>query len=241
MEEVLEAERLTKIFNGRVAVSGISFHLNRAEILGIVGPNGAGKTTTLHMLLGLTTATEGAVRIFGKDLERHREEILKRVNFSSSYVAMPHSLTVRENLLVFSRLYGVKEPAKKIEKLLAVFGMRDSMDEPCRRLSSGQLTRIGLAKALLNDPDILFLDEPTASLDPDIADRTRTLLKTIRDEKGLSILYTSHNMKEMEELCDRVIFLSSGRIIAEGRPTAILKEFSGASLEEVFLKIARQG
>ncbi len=239
-ERVVEVRGLTKVFNGFKAVDGISFEVMKGEILGILGPNGAGKTTTMHMLLGLTTPTAGDIRILGMDLRRNREEILSRVNFSSSYVSLPYSLTVRENLTVFSRLYGVRGRRKKIAELLDVFGIEEIKNEPTRRLSSGQITRVSLAKSLLNDPEVLFLDEPTASLDPDMADRTRKLLKRFNRERALSILYTSHNMQEMEEMCDRIIFLDRGRIVASGGPAEIMAEFSGATLEEVFLKIARK-
>jgi ABC-2 type transport system ATP-binding protein len=240
INSIVEVEGLTKVFNGTTAVDNISFEMYEGEILGLIGPNGAGKTTTLQMLLGLTTPTSGTVRIFGLDLKKNREEILKKVNFSSSYISLPFSLTVRENLTVFARLYGVKERKKRIDELLEVFEIGDIANIPTRRLSSGQITRVCLCKALLNNPRVLFLDEPTASLDPDIADKTRRLLQRIRRENGLSILYTSHNMKEMEEMCDRILFMDRGRVIALGRPDEIEAKFQGASLEEVFLKIARQ-
>lgn len=240
MEKVVSAIGLTKNFNGFKAVDNVSFHLNKGEILGLLGPNGAGKTTTIHMLLGLTTPTSGEVKVFEKSFEAHREEILSRVNFSSSYVSLPYSLTVMENLLVFARIYGVKEPKKKIEELLSIFEIDATGGSISRRLSSGQLTRVSLVKSLLNDPDVLFLDEPTASLDPDMADRTRRLLRKIRDERGLSIIYTSHNMMEMTEMCDRIIFLDKGKVMASGTPNEVLTSFKATSLEELFLKIARQ-
>jgi ABC-2 type transport system ATP-binding protein len=172
-------------------------------------------------------------------MRTNRESILKRVNFSSSYISLPYSLTVRENLAVFARLYGVKDAAQRIDDLLETFEIANLKNTPTRRLSSGQITRVCLCKALLNKPGILFLDEPTASLDPDIADKTRKLLKRIKKEDGISILYTSHNMKEMEELCDRLVFLYKGKVIETGRPDEIKKKFASDSLEEVFLKIAR--
>lgn len=242
MNVLVEVKGLTKVFNGyKRAVDNISFEMYEGEILGLIGPNGAGKTTTLQMLLGLTTPTDGEIRIFGLDIRTAREEILKQVNFSSSYISLPFSLTVEENLTVFSRLYNVKEHRKRIRELLSVFEILDIKDLPTRRLSSGQITRVCLCKALLNNPRILFLDEPTASLDPDIADKTRMLLREIKKNQGLSILYTSHNMKEMEEMCDRVIFMDRGRIIASGDPGSIVRRFGGSSLEEVFIKIARSG
>ncbi len=240
MKRVLEVRGLKKLFNGVTAVDGISFDMFEGEILGLLGPNGAGKTTTLQMLLGLTTPTSGEIKILGLDLRSHREEILGRVNFSSSYVALPYSLTVWENLMVFGRLYGVPHPAERIRELLKTFEIEDIRNTPTRKLSSGQITRVCLAKALMNEPGVLFLDEPTASLDPDIADKTRKLLRGIKEDRGISILYTSHNMQEMEEMSDRVIFLDRGRIVATGRPGDIKKRFGGRSLEEVFLKIARK-
>ncbi|MCC6502744.1 MAG: ABC transporter ATP-binding protein [Deltaproteobacteria bacterium] len=242
MNRIVEVSGLTKVFdNHKTAVDAISFEMFEGEILGLIGPNGAGKTTTLQMLLGLTTPTSGKVRIFGLDIDTDREEILSQVNFSSSYISLPYSLTVEENLTVFSRLYSVKNYKDRIAELLRIFEIEDIRRTPTRRLSSGQITRVCLCKALLNSPRVLFLDEPTASLDPDIADKTRRLLKQIRGEHGLSILYTSHNMKEMEEMCDRVIFMDRGRIIAMGAPESVMREWKGKDLEEVFLKIARPG
>ncbi|HET6466110.1 MAG TPA: ABC transporter ATP-binding protein [Nitrospiria bacterium] len=238
-QTVVEVRNLTKRFERVTAVNEISFEIYQSEILGILGPNGAGKTTTIQMLLGVTTPTGGQIRIFGLDLARNREEILGRVNFSSTYVSLPQSLTVRENLRVFSQLYQVRNFREKIDHLLSVFEILHLRDTVTRKLSTGQLTRVSLVKALLNDPKILFLDEPTASLDPDIADKTRSLLKSIRAQSGLTILYTSHNMKEMEEMSDRIIFLDKGRIISTGTPAEIMKRFQGEDLEEVFLKVAR--
>jgi len=240
MKPLVEVRGLTKSFNGIKAVDDISFEVCEGEILGLIGPNGAGKTTTLQMLLDLTTPTSGEIRIFGLELRSNRVEILGQVNFSSSYISLPHSLTVRENLKIFARLYGVAEPGERIRELTAAFEIVDLLDVPVRRLSSGQITRVCLTKALLNDPRILFLDEPTASLDPDIADKTRAMLKRIKAERGLSILYSSHNMQEMEDISDRVLFMDCGRIIAAGRPSEIKAELGGASLEEVFLKVARR-
>ncbi len=237
---ILEARNLTKTFKNVTAVNDISFTMYSGEILGLIGPNGAGKTTTMQMLLDLITPTAGSVTIFGLDMGRDRDGILSRVNFSSSYVSLPFSLTVEENLKVFARLYGVKRAKEKIGRLLDIFEIGNIRKEPTRRLSSGQITRVCLAKALLNDPEILFLDEPTASLDPDMADKTRKLLKRLNKEKHISILYTSHNMAEMEELSDRIIFLNKGRILATDGPARMLETFKARDLEEVFIKIARQ-
>ena len=236
---VVEVRKLTKRFERVTAVNEISFEIYQGEILGMLGPNSAGKTTTIQMLLGVTTPTSGQIRILGLDLNRRREEILGQVNFSSSYVSLPQSLTVWENLRVFAQLYHVRNYREKIDRLLSVFEIAPLRDTVSRKLSTGQSTRVSLAKALLNDPKILFLDEPTASLDPDIADKTRSMLKTIRAQSGLTILYTSHNMREMEEMSDRIIFLNKGEIISTGTPAEIMKRYQGEDLEEVFLKVAR--
>lgn len=239
-EPVVEVKNLTKIFNSFRAVDRVSFEIYSGEILGLLGPNGAGKTTIIHMLLGLTTPTSGTITIFNLPLNKHRSEILKVANFSSTYVSMPYSLTVVESLRVFAWLYEVKNREKKIDELLHIFGLSDVRNKQVRTLSSGQQTRLNLAKALINDPRVLFLDEPTASLDPDIADRTRQHLKRIKEERQISILYTSHNMKEMEEISDRIIFLHKGKILSSGKPEEVVRKFGRRNLEEVFLRVARE-
>ena len=241
LSPLLEVISLTKVFKTLRAVDGVSFEMKGGEILGLLGPNGAGKTTIIHMLLGLTTPTSGSIRMFGLEFEKNRETILQRMNFSSTYVAMPYSLTVRESLRVFARLFHVRNREERIAWLLSVFEMEESADRPVRHLSSGQQTRLNLAKSLINNPRILLLDEPTASLDPDIADKTRRFLKEIIRDQGISILYTSHNMKEMEDFSDRIAFLHRGRIIASGEPGEVVREFRGKNLEEVFLRVAREG
>jgi ABC-2 type transport system ATP-binding protein len=240
-EPVIDVRDLTKVFQRTRAVDGVSFQVRRGEILGLLGPNGAGKTTTIQLILGLTTPTSGSVRVLGLDVARERRRMLARVNFSSAYVSMPANLTVRENLTVFSKLYGVPNRQRRIADMLDLFGVTDLADRRTGALSSGQATRVNLCKAFLNDPEILFLDEPTASLDPDIADRVRTRLAELRRSRGLSMIYTSHNMREFEILCDRVLFLSKGRIVAQGTPEEISKTAAGGTLEEVFLRIARDG
>jgi len=237
----VEAVELTKRFEAMVAVDHVSFQINAGEVVGLLGPNGAGKTTILQMLLGTLLPTSGEIRILGLDLPRHRETILHQVNFSSTYISMPSSLTVRENLMVFARLYGLPRPRERVEAVMNLFEIADLRSASGRGLSSGQLTRVCLAKAFLNDPKVLFLDEPTASLDPDIADKTRRLLRETREKNGTTIFYTSHNMQEMEELCDRIIFLHKGRIIAMDTPKAVLAKYGQANLEELFLLIARHG
>ncbi len=239
-EPVVRVEGLTKVFKSLKAVDSVSFRIFPGEILGLLGPNGAGKTTIIHMLLGLTTPTSGSIQVFGLDLKKHRKEIVQDVNFSSSYVSMPNSLTVKESLKVFARLYKTEKREKRIQELLAAFEIAGIKDKLVRHLSSGQQTRLNLAKALINDPKVLFLDEPTASLDPDIADKTRNLLRSIKKDRNISILYTSHNMKEMEQMSDRIIFLHKGQIIAEGQPGEVIRSFGRSNLEEVFLKVARE-
>ena len=238
-DAILRASELRKRFGDFTAVDGISFEIRPGEILGFLGPNGAGKTTTIQMLLGLTTPTSGRIEVFGRDLAKHREQILQRVNFSSTYVQLPFSLTVRENLMVFARLYQVRRPAERVAAIMAEFDLGEFADRPTRALSSGQLTRLHLAKAMLNAPELLFLDEPTASLDPETADRLRNHLLEIRRQSGLAMLFTSHNMREMELMCDRLIFIHRGRILLTGTPSELLREQGAEDLEALFLAIAR--
>jgi ABC-2 type transport system ATP-binding protein len=240
-EPAIRVQNLTKRFGAVTAVDSLSFRVARGEILGLLGPNGAGKTTTIHMLLGLIRPTGGEIRVFGLDVEENRREILQRVNFSSAYVSLPFNLTVTENLTVFARLYGVRRPMARIARLLELFEVPASRGKATGSLSSGQLTRLNLCKAFLNDPEILFLDEPTASLDPDIADKVRTTLRSLQREKGVTMIYTSHNMAEVERMCDRVIFLFRGRLVAQGPPRELTEGARSGSLEELFISIARGG
>jgi ABC-2 type transport system ATP-binding protein len=236
---VLQVTNLRKRFGEFTAVDDISFAIKPGEILGLLGPNGAGKTTTMHMLLDLITPTAGSIQMFGMELATHREQILQAVNFSSTYISMPLALTVEENLWVVARLYGLKDIRRRVDDIVKKLEMEEFRQKITRKLSSGQMTRLTLAKAFLTEPKILFLDEPTASLDPDIAHKIRALLKEERRSSGLSILYTSHNMREMEDMSDRIIFLQRGKIIAEGTAQEIVTRFGQADLEDVFLKIAR--
>jgi len=232
---------LTKRFGDVAAVDGLSFSVPGGEIFGLLGPNGAGKTTTIQLLLGLTTPTGGDIRVLGLSMPRDRLAILQRVNFSSAYISLPSNLTVYENLRVFAGLYGVRRPAEKIDQLLEMFEVADAGKRTTGALSSGQLTRVNLCKAFLNDPEVLFLDEPTASLDPDIAEKVRTVLRRLQRERRVTVVYTSHNMREVEVLCDRVLFLSRGRAVAEGTPRDVIERARSDSLEDVFIAIARDG
>ncbi|WP_447977570.1 ABC transporter ATP-binding protein [Candidatus Nitrospira bockiana] len=237
---IVQVTDLSKRFGDFTAVDGISFEIREGEILGLLGPNGAGKTTTIQMLLGLVTPSAGSIRMFGLDLERDRESILSRVNFSSTYISMPYALTVEENLRFIARLYGMDEIMRRIDEVVKILEMEEFRHKVTRKLSSGQMTRLALAKAILTEPKVLFLDEPTASLDPDIAHKIRSVLKEVRRSTGLSILYTSHNMREMEEMSDRIIFLQRGKIVAQGTAQEIVDRFGQQDLEEVFLKLARE-
>ncbi|CAI4032957.1 ABC transporter ATP-binding protein [Nitrospira tepida] len=237
---IVQVRHLTKRFGDFLAVNDISFDIQPGEILGLLGPNGAGKTTTIQMMLGLITPTGGTIRMFGLDLATHREAIMQQVNFSSTYISMPYSLTVEENLRVVARLYGMRLVDQRLDEVVKQLEMEEMRHKLTRKLSSGQMTRLTLAKAILTEPKVLFLDEPTASLDPDIAHKIRALLQDVRRSTGLSMLYTSHNMREMEEMSDRIIFLQRGRIVAEGTAAEITARFGDRDLEEVFLRLARE-
>jgi ABC-2 type transport system ATP-binding protein len=238
---VLQIRDLTKRFNDVVAVDGLSFNIARGEIVGILGANGAGKTTTLQMILGLIRPTSGRIEIFGRDHERHRIEILRRMNFSSVGVNLPMNLTVSENLWIFAKLYGVKDAWRRLDGLLNLMEIHHLRHAITGGLSSGEVSRVNLCKALLNRPELLLLDEPTASLDPDIADKVRKILRRVQQEDGVAILYTSHNMRDIEEICDRVLFLRAGHLMAEGTPAQVIEQFRTHNLEEVFIRIARSG
>lgn len=237
---IVQVRNLMKRFGDFTAVDNISFDIHEGEILGLLGPNGAGKTTTIHMLLGLITPTSGTIHMFGLDLAHHRETILQQVNFSSTYISMPFSLTVEENLKVVARLYSVKNVQQQVDSIVEKLEMEDIRTRLTRKLSSGQMSRLTLAKALMTKPKVLFLDEPTASLDPDIVDKIKAFLKEYQRDAGLSILYTSHNMREMEEMSNRIIFLQHGQIVAEGTADQIIQRYEQRDLEEVFLKLARE-
>jgi ABC-2 type transport system ATP-binding protein len=238
---IITVTHLTKRFGSVTAVNDLSFTVIPGQIFGLLGPNGAGKTTTIQLLLGLITPTSGQASLFGLEVRRHRRAVLQRVNFSSAYVSLPTNLTVWENLWVFARLYGIRKPQKKIAALLELFEMPHITTTVTGALSSGQLTRLHLCKAFINDPEILFLDEPTASLDADIAVKVRATLRHMQRERGVTIIYTSHNMHEIEHMCDEVLFLVRGQAVAQGAPQEVMARTRTASLEEVFITIARDG
>jgi ABC-2 type transport system ATP-binding protein len=238
-QPAIVAEALTKAYKGTLAVDHISFAIARGSVTGLLGGNGAGKTTTIGMIMGLILPTSGHVRVLGADMAHDRYRVLARMNFESPYVDMPHRLTVRQNLRVFARLYNVARCEARIEELAKTLMLEDFLDRAAGKLSAGQKTRVALAKALLNNPEVLLLDEPTASLDPDTADWVRTCLEDYRRKHMATILLASHNMAEVERLCDRVIMLKQGRIVGDGTPADLLAQFERDNLEEVFLDLAR--
>ena len=215
-EPLLQVRNITKRFGKLVAVDDLNLAVRAGEVIGLLGVNGAGKTTVMNMILGLTIPNEGTITVFGRDLQKHRIDILKRTNFCTTYANLPSNLKVWQNLRVFAGLYGIKNPVDKIEELLDMLGISHLRESITGRLSAGEGTRVNLAKALLNDPELLLLDEPTASLDPDIADKVRKLVLQLQRERSPAILYTSHHMRDIEEVCDRILFLHEGRILAEG-------------------------
>jgi len=235
----IQARQLAKRFGATTAVDAISFEIATGSVTGLLGGNGAGKTTTIGMILGLIAPTSGAVSVFGVDMARDRYRVLGRMNFESPYVDMPHRLTVRQNLLVFAMLYGVPAREEKIRRLAEDFALNDFLDRPTGRLSAGQKTRVAVAKALLNEPALLLLDEPTASLDPDTADWVRSRIEDHRRAHNCTILLASHNMIEVERLCDRVLMLREGTVVDDASPAALLARYGRATLEEVFLDVAR--
>jgi ABC-2 type transport system ATP-binding protein len=234
MEFALEVKNLVKNFGGFKAVSDISFKVPSGKIIGLLGPNGAGKTTTIHMLLGVTSQTSGKVLFFGRDYGENRSEVLRKVGYVSAFNTLQGRITVRENLNVFAHLYGVQDPKEKIAELVQYFEITDLLDKRYWDLSSGQKTRVNLIKAFINDPELVLMDEPTASLDPDIADKTVSFIEETRKRKNTSILYTSHDMEEVTRICDEVIFLDHGKIFAQDTPLGLTKKIESATLNLTF-------
>jgi len=239
MSVVLRTQDLTKRFASILAVDGLNMLLQEGSITALLGGNGAGKTTTLSMLLGLLKPTSGKIELFGHDFIANRFAVLSRMNFSSPYVDLPQRLTVRENLSVYARLYGVKHVSTRITEVVKEFRLESFIDRRLRKLSSGQKTRVSLAKAMINRPEFLLLDEPTASLDPDTTSWIRELLDSYRRESGATILFASHDMREVELLCDEVILLRQGKLVECGTPQSLLDKYDHKTLEEVFLQVSR--
>ena len=238
-DAVIAVRDLRKRFARVEAVRGITFDVRAGTTTALLGGNGAGKTTTLSMLLGVLLPTSGAITVLGCDMLRDRHRVLPRMNFTSPYVDLPKRLTVRENLRVFADLYGVARPSMRIGELSAELDLVDLLKRPYGQLSAGQRTRVSLAKALLNRPDVLLLDEPTASLDPDIGDRMRSHLESYQRVSGCTMLLASHNMSEVERMCDDVIMLRAGTVVDNGSPTQLIERYGRDTMEEVFLDIAR--
>jgi len=237
----IEVAGLCKRFGEVAAVEDVTFEVARGATVALLGGNGAGKTTTLSMLLGLLLPSAGQVRVLGEDMIRHRYRVLARMNFSTPYVDLPHRLTVAENLNVYARLYGLAAPRRRIARIADELDLADFLGRRTGALSAGQKTRVALAKALLNEPDLLLLDEPTASLDPDTADWVRGYLENYRDRTGATILLASHNMGEVERLCSFVLMMRDGGIVDRGAPDALIARYGRETLEEVFLHLARSG
>ena len=235
----IKAETLTKHYGDSIAVNGVSFEIAGGSITGLLGGNGAGKTTTIGMIMSLVAPTAGRVLVFGADMAREPYRVLHRMNFESPYVDLPHRLTVRQNLNVFGLLYGVAGISDRIRQLARELDLEEFIDRPAGKLSAGQKTRVALAKALVNEPDLLVLDEPTASLDPDTADWIRGHLEQYRARRSATILLASHNMGEVERLCDRVLMMKRGDIVDDGSPKQLLARYGRQNLEEVFLDVAR--
>jgi len=240
-QPAIKVTQVNKQFDQLLAVNNISFEVEHGSICALLGGNGAGKTTTLSMLLGLLTPTSGSISVLGEDMLANRYRVLPRMNFSSPYVDLPMRLTVRENLTVYAKLYGVKKIKTRLQQLCEELNIGEFINRRYGTLSAGQRTRVALAKALLNEPDLLLLDEPTASLDPDSADRIRSHLTDYQQRTGATLLLASHNMQEVERICDEVIMLRRGELVDQGSPSELLQRFGRDSMEQVFLDVARAG
>jgi len=238
--KVLSVDKLTKRYGETMAVENVSFQVARNEIVGLLGPNGAGKTTTINMILGVLEPTSGTIAIHGLDLAKQRSQALQHTNFAAVYAPLPGNLTVRQNLRFFGMIYGVPHLEQRIESLLREFELERFRDTKCGVLSSGEQTRVSLAKAMLNSPDLLLLDEPTASLDPAISQEVRAKIRQFSAHGTVGVLWTSHNMYEVQEVCHRVLFLSHGKILLEGDPKTLPREHGKETLEELFITVARE-
>ncbi len=240
MNAPLEIINLSKIYNNKEAVKNISFKINKNEIIGILGPNGCGKTTTIGMILGLLKPSGGKVLIDGNNVENKRVDLLNNLNFISPYIELPKKLTVKQNLEIYGRLYDVKNLKTKIQDLVEKLRLNEIINKITGELSSGQKNRVSLAKSIINDPKVLLLDEPTASLDPETGDFVRSFLENYQEEKKASILLASHNMSEVERLCSSVLMMKNGKIIDHDSPKELVKKHGRVNLEEVFLKLTRE-
>ena len=240
MQNPLEVINLSKSYNAKEAVKDISFKINRNEIIGILGPNGCGKTTTIGMILGLLKPSQGKVLIDGIEIENNRVDLLNKLNFISPYIELPKKLTVRQNLEVYGRLYDIKNLKRKIDYLCEKLRLNELINKITGELSSGQKNRVSLAKSIINDPTVLLLDEPTASLDPETGDFVRNFLEEYQKENQTSILLASHNMIEVERLCSSVLMMNNGSIIDKGSPKELIEKYSRKNMEEVFLKLTRK-
>lgn len=234
----IEARGLTKSYRGVLAVSGVDLVVEEGEVVALLGPNGAGKTTTLMMLLGITQPDAGTVSLLGHQLPEGRSRALAHTNFTASYAGLPHRMRAREILEVFRRLYGA--PADRVDHVIGLFDLEWLLDRSLSQLSSGQRTLVGLAKSLINNPRLLVLDEPTASLDPEVAARIREVLERARAEEGFTMLITSHNMSDIERMCKRVVFLTHGKVAADGTPADVAAKYGAEDLEETFISIAAE-
>ncbi len=239
MENSVEVVNLKKTYGSKLAVNNINFKIKENEILGLLGPNGCGKTTTIGMILGLLKPSGGEILIEGMKIEENRINILEKINFISPYIELPKKLTVKQNLIVYGKLYSIKNLNSRIEYLVNKLRLEDLLNRVTGELSSGQKNRISLAKALINEPSVLLLDEPTASLDPEIGDFVRTFLEDYVKEKKISILLASHNMNEVTRLCSSILMMKEGNIIDQGKPEELIKKHGRKNLEEVFLKLSR--
>jgi len=237
---VIEVNGLSKKFANNLAVKSISFKINKGQTIGLLGPNGCGKSTTIGMLLGLIKPTTGNVIINGQNMEKNRTSLLQKMNFISPYIELPKKLTIEENLQVYGRMYGVKNLDNKIYEIIEMLNLKDFIKRKTGELSSGQKNRVSLAKAFINDPEILLLDEPTASLDPDVGDYVRGIIENFSSNKQKTILIASHNMIEVERLCDEVMMMKNGEIIDKGKSSDLISKHGRKNLEEFFLKIVRE-
>jgi ABC-2 type transport system ATP-binding protein len=238
-EIVIEINNLSKMYKDTLAVKDINFKISKGSIIGLLGPNGCGKSTTIGMILGLIKPTSGEVLINNKNIEKNRTELLQKMNFISPYIELPKKLTIEENLKVYGRMYGVKNLKDKIAELMEKLNLTEFKKRKTGELSSGQKNRVSLAKALINDPEILLLDEPTASLDPDVGDYVRSIIENFASNNKKTILIASHNMNEVERLCDEVMMMKNGKIIDKGKSLDLINSHGRKNLEEVFLKIVR--